>query len=209
MSYANRRQQAPKQTSQQANNDDPFNPQKEYSDYRPVSEGKHIVQVTAATLKDSKAGNPMLVLRLRVVSPGDSLKLSFTEWIVLKPGYGYRILSRVCKAINPKMESIQQDPQMGIDVKSQKSVHDHMLGAVFGTETRHEESEYKGEPSVRVRLGRCWYLEDNEWALLQNEYDKGNGEIAPDLPADAEFYPYDSPLHSPHDIPSQDDEIPF
>lgn len=154
------------------------------SNFKPISECKHVCHITKTVCKPSSKGVPMIVFEFTVQSPAEDRGKKFREWVhLVDEWYGYPRLQALCLAVNPQMKSLDQDPS-GFDPESQKSCFDHLLGRLVTIDTKNEKSE-NGKTYTRVRFGNAqrpgvYVVTAEHRARLFTEI---GGE--PELPADS------------------------
>lgn len=172
-----------------------FDPQEEYDEpsFEPWSVGDHPVFITQAVLTSSRAGDPMLKLRVHGVMPGDDAdKRPMYEYFLLTRQWFWK-LRQLCRAVDPEMPGYSADRPDGFNVQSQESIHEWLLGRVVVMNVRrHKKETYEGETRLREVIGGWRAVRSDEADALQQRYDRGNGECSPALPDDAMETTYDS-----------------
>jgi hypothetical protein len=173
----------------------------EVTDYTPIADGRHTMQIVRAILGTSKAGSTMITLQWKVVGPDDDDKgKTCKEWIAFKdkdgkPTQAVKRLVRICRAADPPIVGNAQDPE-GLDPEDQASVITHFLGLCLELDTEQEAYEYNGEERTQVRARNLYRLTEAQAEALFQEY----GEAGPPLPRYALKGFDDSPLDVPFSI---------
>lgn len=157
-----------------------FSSKRSYNDYEPISEGKHIAQMTKCVLGQSRKGKDMLTMRWTIVDVRDGQEgRTWRDYIVLeeKP-WGYGKLAELCRAAD--VLGCDDDPD-GLDPHNQVSVHKHLVGVIASIETKNEESQ--GSDGRSFTNTRSEQYSEAVWAAE-----------APDLPFDAYLDFNDEPI---------------
>lgn len=185
-----------------------FDPQGNYSngDFTPPAEGRHIFQVTEATVKKSKKGNLMLEIRCMVVDQeDDSYGKSCLDWFTYMPDFFWK-LQKLTKAINPQMVARSKENPDGFAYKSQSSVDRHILGGLVTADVNHVQGEYEDDYGMTKKItnGRLTYYE----SLTKADRKLIDGQYGPEGPS---LEPGGSSGSDDSDGPEgySDDDIPF
>ena len=152
-----------------------------------VKEGVYYIQVTGIKLGLSKTKKEMITVRLRIVSQDKEVNgARVYSYFLLGKKY-YQYLKDFVFSMNPKITTIATDPS-GLNIKSDLSLKQHLLGKICLGKIINETSIYKGEEKVNLKVKEYERVRVKEYKELLSWFDKGKGEWRPSLPPDAKSW---------------------